>query len=176
MARQAAEIQHRSEVEAAVAEDGVLHPLRLQQALDRQGGRLVGAIRRQAQGLQPGGGAGRRVEGAGRRDLLAAHGGGAVEQAPRGGHGHQGRDLGPAARLAEDHDPVGIAAEGRDVVAHPAKGQNQVQLADIARILERRRQPRQIGVAKGVQPVVERHHHHVAARRQPGPVIEGIGP
>ncbi|MNI36596.1 hypothetical protein D3C73_906520 [compost metagenome] len=132
MARQVAEIQHGAEVDAAEAQDGIRLRLRLEQSLDRQGRGLLRPVERQAQRLQPGLGACGGVERAGCGDLLAAHGGGAVEQASGRRHGHQGGDLGAAARLSEQHDAVGVAAESRDVVTNPTQGQDQIQLADVA--------------------------------------------
>jgi hypothetical protein len=66
--------------------------------------------------------------------LLTAHGGGAVEQAPGSGHGHQRGDLGPAARLAEDHHARGIAAKTGDIGADPLQRRDQVKLAQIAAV------------------------------------------
>jgi hypothetical protein len=69
-------------------------------------------------------------------DVLAAHGGDLVHQALGDRHGHQRDHLAAAARLAERRDVAGIAAEGRDVVAHPLQGQDQIQVADIAAVGE----------------------------------------
>ena len=98
-----------------------------------------------------------------------------MEETARGRRGHQCGDLGPAARLAKDHDPAGIAAKRRDVVAHPLKRQDQVELAGIPRPFETGREAGQEGVAEDVQPVVQGDDNHILAARQPGPVIEGIG-
>src|SRR3546814_1396363 len=69
-----------------------------------------------------------RVERARDGDLLPAHRDRLVEQALGGGHRHQGRDLRAAARLAEDGDITGIAAEGRDVALDPSQRGDQVEL------------------------------------------------
>ncbi len=69
-------------------------------------------------------------------ELLAAHGHNAVEETMRGGHGHEGGALGPAAALAEDEDAAGIAAELGDVVADPLEGEDEIELADVAAVGE----------------------------------------
>src|SRR3546814_2358053 len=71
-----------------------------------------------------------------------------VEQALGGGHRHQGRDLRAAARLAEDGDITGIAAEGRDVALDPSQRGDQVELPHIAT---------EIGRAHVCTPVTNAH-------------------
>ena len=171
---QAAEIEHRPEVEAAEAQDRILGGLRLQQPFHRHRRRLGCAIRRQAQRFQPRRRPRRGVDWPGGRDLLTAHGRGAVEQTLGGRHGHQGGDLGAASRLAEQHDPQGIAPERRDIVPHPLQSQDQVQLPGIAGILEPRRQPREIGVSEHVQAMIQGDHHDIPPRRQSCAVIERV--
>ena len=105
------------------------------------------------------------------RDLLAAHGQHAVEQAGRGRHGHERRALRAAAGLAEDRDVARIAAELLDVVADPPQGQDQIEDAGVARVGERLAADLgQEQVAEHVQAVVHGHHRHVAAAAQTGAV------
>src|SRR3546814_6198899 len=74
-----------------------------------------------------------------------------VEQALGGGHRHQGRDLRAAARLAEDGDITGIAAEGRDVALDPSQRGDQVELPHIATVGKARIEPREIEIAERVE-------------------------
>ena len=58
---------------------------------------------------------------------------GAMKQSLGRGHGRQHGRLPAAAGLAEDGDVLGIAAERRDVVAHPFERQHQIQQARVTR-------------------------------------------
>ena len=101
---------------------------------------------------------------------------GLVEQAARGRAGEQGADLGAATGLAEDGDVAGVAAERCDVVADPAQGRHHVQhpgIAGLGETLVRIVQPQE---AKQVQPVVDRHDHHIAVPRQHRAVEPGRRP
>ena len=73
---------------------------------------------------------------------------------------------GVAARgLAEQGDPVRIAAEGRDVALHPAQGLELVQQPEVGR-------PGVTGSqeAEEAQPVRHRHHDYALFGDQPGRV------
>jgi hypothetical protein len=70
-----------------------------------------------------------------------------VEQAGGGWRAHQGGDLGATARLAEDQDARRIAAEGRNVVADPSQGEDEIQLAEIAAVGEPRIDPGEVEVS-----------------------------
>ena len=102
------------------------------------------------------------------RHLLAAHRPDAVEQAGGRRHGHQRRRLRAAARLAEDGHVTRIAAEARDVVAHPAQREDQVQHPDVAGVGELRpAKRREVQITERVQPVIDGDDHHVAAAGEP---------
>ena len=57
---------------------------------------------------------------------------GAVEQAAGLGREEQVADVAGAGRLPEDRDIVGVAAERRHVVTHPAQGLDLVEQAVVA--------------------------------------------
>lgn len=103
---------------------------------------------------------------------LPAHGGGPMEEASGRGGGHQGGDLGAAAGLTEDHHLVWIAAETGDVVPHPLQRQDKVELSGVAAVGQFGDQPGEVGVTEGVEPVVQRHHHHVAALAEPHAIVQ----
>ncbi|MEZ5766059.1 MAG: hypothetical protein R3D69_18700 [Xanthobacteraceae bacterium] len=92
---------------------------------------------------------------------------GAVEQALGRRHRHDGRNLAAAARLAEDRDVAGVAAEFGDVVAHPGQRRNQIEHAGVRGFREFWQQLPEIQKAEQVQPVIDGDDHHVAATRQP---------
>src|SRR5580704_178135 len=60
----------------------------------------------------------------------------AMKQVLRRRHRHQGRDFLSAAGLAEDRYLARIAAELRDVAAHPTQRSDQIQHSSIARLTE----------------------------------------
>ncbi len=109
--------------------------------------REVGRLDAELGGAGPGeiGGEGGREEGA-RRALRD----GSAEEPGRPGHREQRRDAPAAGRLAEDGDPVGVAAERADVVAHPLQRCDQVE-----------------------EPTVGGPALDVAEPFQPDPVVEG---
>ena len=80
-------------------------------------------------------------------------------------------DLPAAARLAEDHHGVGIAAELVRCCPHPLERVHDVEHADVAGLRELR-PPRldEVREAQHVEAVVDRHHHHVAAAGEVGAV------
>jgi hypothetical protein len=126
-------------------------------------------------GFHEGLGADRGVDRAHGGHVLAAHGGGLVHQAAADGMAIRVTTLAAAARLAERDDVARIAAERGDVVAHPLQGHDQVEIADIAAVGQvRPAQVGQVAVAEHVEPVVDGHHHHVAAPGQVDPVIERV--
>lgn len=71
---------------------------------------------------------------------------------PRGGEERAGAD--GARGLAGDGDPVGVAAEGRDVVPHPLEGGDLVAQAGVGGGV------REQSVALHTQSVVDRHADH----------------
>ena len=73
-----------------------------------------------------------------------------------------------ARTLAEDRHLARVAAEGRDVLGHPAQRQALVQDAVIAG----KAQFAAGQEAQGTQAVVERHHDQVAGRGEVGAVID----
>ena len=60
----------------------------------------------------------------------------AAEQSLRRGHAEQAGDFAAAAGLAEDRHVGRVAAELRDVVAHPLERGDDVEHADVARVGE----------------------------------------
>ena len=98
----------------------------------------------------------------------------AMEQSRRRRHAHQGGHLGAAARLAVDHDLVGIAAEIGDVLAHPAKRRNQVGHADVHRIgIGRPADLGQIEESEDVEAVIDRHRHDIVMPRHLRAFVRG---
>ncbi len=174
MAVQAARVQHGAEIQAGVLDTRRVSGLgRFQylggghdtQAVDPVRGKLQ-CIQQHARTLR------RRARTRG-RDLLATHGHGAMKQASSCRHGHQCGDLGTAAGLAEHRDVAGIAAEFVRVFAYPVQRLDQIQLPDIARPLQVfTADLGQVEIAEGIQPVIDRDHHYVAATAQVHAVIE----
>ena len=81
-----------------------------------------------------------------------------MEQPRRRRHAHERGHFGAAARLAVDHDLVGVAAEIGDVVADPAKRRDQVGHSDVYRIgISRPADLGQIEESEDVEPVIDRH-------------------
>ena len=102
---------------------------------------------------------------------------GAMEQPLRRRHRQQRRDLPAAAGLTEDRHRARIAAELRDVVAHPVERCDDVEHADVAG----RRELRAAGFAERreaehVQAVIDRHDDDVAARARLAPSVTGDEP
>ena len=89
-----------------------------------------------------------------------------MEQLPRPRIEHQPPDRRRPGRLPGQSHPAGIAAEPRDVVAHPSQRQRLIQRAQIARA-----HPRQMKIAQRPQPVVDADHHDIALARQSPAVI-----
>src|SRR3546814_1965955 len=79
------------------------------------------------------------------------------------------------ARLPEEGDIARIAPEGRDVALDPLERDDQVELPRIAAIGEARIEPREIEIAKRAQPVVDGDHDDIAARREAGAIVDGVG-
>ena len=103
-----------------------------------------------------------------------ALGDGAVEEPGGLRHQHDRHHRPAPGRLAEDGHAAGVAAERRDVVAHPLEARHHVEEPVVARGAVRRL-GRQGGVgekAEDVQAVVDGHHHR-ALGRQSGAVVDG---
>jgi hypothetical protein len=87
--------------------------------------------------------------------LRAALQAGSVEQALRGGHGHERRAFAGAAGLAEDHHVSRIAAEARDVVPNPLQRGDEIHLRGVARPrVLRAADLIEIEIAEDVEPVI----------------------
>ena len=90
----------------------------------------------------------------------------------------QGEHVRPASRLAEHRHVSGVAAERRRVVAHPFERAHLVERTEVARAVEIARpgvaQRRMPEPPEGSEAVVDRHDHHVLARRQV-PAVEEAG-
>ncbi len=85
----------------------------------------------------------------------------------RAGHAGECADFSAAAGLPEDGDVAGIAAEIRDVIAHPLERLDAIEHAHVARLrILRAAQIRQVQVAEYVEPVVHCHHYDVMLGRQ----------
>ena len=150
-----------------VARQGEFRPV---QRLGRDAPQAVhGDVEPLRQGLGIGGGG--RGFGEGRRSVQrAALDDRAMQQAGVTRILRDRGDGGSAGRLAEQRDAAGIAAEGRDVGLDPAQGRDLVLQSPIG-------EGAGLGVGEGrmgkpaqrAQPVVERDHHHVAARRERRP-------
>ena len=100
--------------------------LRLDEALHRDGGDRLSALRHPEQLAEHRADPFRRV---GRDHVVAgaALQDGSPEQAGRLADGDQRRHAEGARRLAEDGDVAGVAAEGADVFLHPAQGRQLVE-------------------------------------------------
>ena len=99
----------------------------------------------------------------------------AMEQALAGRHRHHGRDLSAAAGLAEDRHVARVAAELADIVAHPFERRDEIEHAGVGSVRKLRQQLAEIKEAERIQPMVNRHHDHVAAPRQPRAVEHAAG-
>ena len=98
-----------------------------------------------------------------------------MEQAIGLRHGHQRGDLGAATRLAEHGDVARVAAELVRMLAHPAQGVDQVQLADVTGVAQAFVAAlAEIQVAERVEPVVDGDHDDIAAAAQVHAVVEGV--
>ncbi len=96
---------------------------------------------------------------------------GAVEQAARRRHRQQDADLPAAARLAEDRDIAGIAAERLDIVAHPFERGDEVEHPGIAGMrVALAADIGEVQKAEDVEAMVDADHDDIAAPRQVGAV------
>ena len=77
-------------------------------------------------------------------------------------HLHERPDLCPAAGLAENGHIVRISAKTADVVTHPLKSCNDIQISCIGRSLILFSKGGEVQITKHVQPVVQRHHDHIS--------------
>ncbi len=160
--------------EGAAAGGGRLH--RAEHLFDRQPLQLGGLVRFQAKAGHErlgvlGGGAGRHAgdRGSALRDR-------AMKQALRRGHTEQRAHFSRAARLAEDRDVPGIAAEAIDVVADPLEARDDVLLSCVAGVREGlAAELREMDEAEDVQPVRDADDDHVVAARQVGAVVRQRG-
>src|SRR5262249_17810847 len=82
--------------------------------------------------------------------------------------------LAAAARLAEDRDVAGIAAEAFHVVPYPLQRRDHVERAGIARLSESfATQIGEIEMPQDVEALVDGHDHHVVLRGEVGAVDPG---
>ena len=121
--------------------------------------------------LQDGIGEPRRALALGEAHAGAALHDGLVEQALGARHGEEGADLSAAARLAEDRDVAGIAAEAGGMLAHPFERGDEIEQAGIARLGEALAVRRQVEMAEDVEPVIDRDDHDVVAPREVHAVV-----
>ena len=99
-----------------------------------------------------------------------------MEQALGRRHRQEAAHFGPAARFAEDHDRVRVAAEVGDVVAHPLQGLHDVEHADVAGVSEfRPADVAQVRVTEGIEPVIDADHDHVAALGEVSAAVDSRG-
>ena len=94
-----------------------------------------------------------------------------VEEAFRGLHVHHTDDFAAAARLPEDHDVAGIAAEVLDVVVNPLQRHEQICRAGVARLRVLLPIRRQIERTQDVQPVIDADDHDVAELAEAAAVV-----
>ena len=99
-----------------------------------------------------------------------------MEQAASHRHAHQCGHLRCPARLAEDRDIAGVAAERLRVITHPAQRRHHVQNAGIAGIGETGVAVADVQVTEHVEAMIDRNHHHVAAAREMRAVEARCGP
>ena len=72
-------------------------------------------------------------------------------------------------------DVRGIAAEGRDVLPHPGERRDLIEQTRIGRrVLRFALERRQMQEAERAEPVVDRHHHDVAAPGEARAVVDGL--
>jgi hypothetical protein len=161
MAVQMQHIQRRAEIETA-PEHRIGRLQAFEQALIREGKQGSAAVFRQSEMVEQGARPPPAIAGPLRSDLLAAHRRGSVEETIGCGHRHQRRDLGAAARLAEDHHAVRVPAEGPDMLADPFERADQVELPRIAAVAETLTERCQPAIAEQVEPVIDRDDHHIA--------------
>jgi hypothetical protein len=90
-----------------------------------------------------------------------------AEEPGRTVHRQQRGDRSPTRRLAENGDPVRVAAEGPDVVAHPLESGDLVEQAPVGR------SPLDLREALDTHAVVERHHDDATVAREPTTVVLG---
>ena len=81
----------------------------------------------------------------------------APEKACGARHREQRADADRAGRLARDRHGVGVAAEGRDVVAYPLQGPHLVEEAEVRRCVGQEREP------LDAEPVVDRDRDDAVA-------------
>jgi hypothetical protein len=98
-----------------------------------------------------------------------------VEQAIRSRHGHQRCNLRAAARLAEHHHSGRVAAKFCDVLADPFERADQVELAEIAAVTKPIIEGLQPAITEHVDPMIDRHHHHITARCEVRALRQRIG-
>jgi hypothetical protein len=95
-----------------------------------------------------------------------------MEQALCRRHAEQRAHFAGAAGLAEDRDAPGIAAEARDVVAHPLEAGDDVLLSRVAGAGETLvAELGEMDETEDVEAVRDADDHHVVASRQVGAVI-----
>ena len=96
----------------------------------------------------------------------------AMKQVLRRRHCEQRRDFLAAAGLAEDRHVARIAAELRDIVAHPLQRRDQIEHPDVARlgkfVVAEAGEKR---VAQRAEAMIDAHRHHVAAPHQIAAVV-----
>jgi len=117
----------------------------------------------------------RRVEPGDRGVGQRTHDDRAVEQPFRGRKCRQHRGFSAAARLPEDRDVPRIAAEPRDVVAHPFEGRYQIeqrQVRGAREALARAGQPGKPQVSERIQPVIDADGDDVVLPRELGAIVE----
>ena len=89
-----------------------------------------------------------------------------AEQPLRRRRTHQVHHLAAAARLAENRHGIRVTAEVGDVVLNPLQAEDQVELADVRRVLVLRAVLFKIQEAKNIQAMVQSHHDDVAPARE----------
>ena len=107
-----------------------------------------------------------------RLEQRATHRARAAEQTLRRRHAEQAGDLAAATGLAEDRHVRRVAAELRDVVAHPLERGDDVEHADVARVGELVAEMRHVEEPEDAEPMVDTDDDHVVVARQVREVVQ----
>ncbi len=120
-------------------------------------------------------GAGRRVGRGLTAEGRAALRDRAVKKTLGGGHRHDRGRFAATARLAEDRDSIGIAAEVLDVVTDPPERRDEVLNADVRRLRPLlAAEVGEVQKAEDVQTMIDRDDDHVFLLREVRAVVEQV--
>src|SRR5678815_3475115 len=92
-----------------------------------------------------------------------------MEESLGGRHREQRTDFACATRLAHDRYVIRVAAEGRDVVAHPLQRGHYIQNPGV-----RRADLRKVKETKRVETMVDAEHHDIVLPRHVRAVVHRV--